>query len=63
MEEMIRWEGKDHEIPVPAPGILAEYDLIKDEVRECEAELKTYLMGIRKRLGDHTIEFSHAKYR
>ena len=63
IEGLIRWEGEDQEIAVPAPGILAEYDLIKDEVKECEGELKTYLTGIRKRMGDYTIEFSQAKYR
>ena len=59
----IVWEGKDQNIPTPGPGLIESYDVSREKKKEIEKKLQDYLKTVRKRFGDHTIDYCHAKFR
>lgn len=63
ISSLIVWQGKDKNEPAPQGGILEAYDEQMEEVEVIKKELKEYLVGIKKRFGDYSIEYCHAKYR
>lgn len=61
--KMIIWEGKDQNIPTPGFGLIESYDRNREIKAASEEQLKQYLMKIRKRFNDNTIDFCHVKFR
>jgi DNA mismatch repair protein MSH6 len=63
ISSLIEWQGKDKNEPAPQRGILDTYDEQMDDIESIKKELQDYLISIRKRFGDHSIDYCHVKYR